>query len=288
MSWTAPRTWTAGEIVTASIMNSAVRDNLRYLKGLDGTVTLSDGLDLGANELTINSLEIIGTDGEVNKTVVEDHTHADAANCGTIDHGALTGLTDDDHTQYQKENLFTTAGDIAYATAASTWARLGIGTAGQILRTNAGATAPEWHTGVATREFFIPSGAAYTAQTLENEGDFAVVSLTAAGHCLYFSFKCPHDFTTLTHCKIIGIKTTTANIDWTATTDFATIGEACTTHSDSDTADDLAMTDTEIEEVDISAAFTGLAADDYVGCKFLLDAIDDGQYKVIGLVFKYT
>ncbi|MFH1067731.1 MAG: DUF3463 domain-containing protein, partial [bacterium] len=32
------------------------------------------------------------------------HTHADAANCGTVDHGATTGLTDDDHTQYLKED----------------------------------------------------------------------------------------------------------------------------------------------------------------------------------------
>lgn len=38
------------------------------------------------------------------------------------------------------------AGDIIQATGASTWARLGIGTALQVLRTNAGATAVEWAT----------------------------------------------------------------------------------------------------------------------------------------------
>ena len=36
MAWTAPRTYTTGEIVTAAILNTDVRDNLRYLKGLDG------------------------------------------------------------------------------------------------------------------------------------------------------------------------------------------------------------------------------------------------------------
>ena len=41
-------------------------------------------------------------------------------------------------------STLTTAGDIVYATGASTPARLGIGTALQVLRTNAGATAPEW------------------------------------------------------------------------------------------------------------------------------------------------
>jgi hypothetical protein len=41
-------------------------------------------------------------------------------------------------------DLITTAGDLLYGTAADTVARLGIGTAGQVLKVNAGATAPEW------------------------------------------------------------------------------------------------------------------------------------------------
>ena len=40
--------------------------------------------------------------------------------------------------------IVTTAGDIMYATASRVLARLAIGTAGQVLTTNAGATAPEW------------------------------------------------------------------------------------------------------------------------------------------------
>ena len=42
MAWSLPRDWVAGEIVTASIMNTHIRDNERYLKGLDGAVTLSN------------------------------------------------------------------------------------------------------------------------------------------------------------------------------------------------------------------------------------------------------
>jgi hypothetical protein len=41
-------------------------------------------------------------------------------------------------------DLITTAGDLLYGTAADTVARLGIGTAGQVLKVNSGATAPEW------------------------------------------------------------------------------------------------------------------------------------------------
>ena len=43
-------------------------------------------------------------------------------------------------------DLVTTAGDTLYATAADTLARLAIGTAGQVLQVNSGATAPEWAT----------------------------------------------------------------------------------------------------------------------------------------------
>ena len=73
------------------------------------------------------------------------HSHASDAEGGKLDHGAaLTGLTDDDHTQYVLESTLTTQGDLPYASGASTWTRLAKGTADQILRMNAGATAPEW------------------------------------------------------------------------------------------------------------------------------------------------
>lgn len=41
-------------------------------------------------------------------------------------------------------NPMTTTGDIIYSSSGSTPARLGIGTAGQVLKVNSGATAPEW------------------------------------------------------------------------------------------------------------------------------------------------
>ena len=43
-------------------------------------------------------------------------------------------------------NPGTTAGDIDYYTTSTAKARVGIGTAGQLLRVNSGATAPEWFT----------------------------------------------------------------------------------------------------------------------------------------------
>jgi hypothetical protein len=43
-------------------------------------------------------------------------------------------------------NPMTTTGDTIYSSSGSTPARLGIGTAGQVLQVNSGATAPEWVT----------------------------------------------------------------------------------------------------------------------------------------------
>lgn len=47
ISWTTPRDWTSGELVTAATMNAHVRDNLNYLKGNAGTVTIADNLIVG-------------------------------------------------------------------------------------------------------------------------------------------------------------------------------------------------------------------------------------------------
>ncbi len=53
---------------------------------------------------------------------------------------------------YWKNNFaalfpYAAIGDIAYASAVDTLARLGLGTAGQVLKVNSGATAPEWGDG---------------------------------------------------------------------------------------------------------------------------------------------
>jgi len=64
-------------------------------------------------------------------------------------------------------DVVTTAGDLIYATAADTVTRLGIGTAGQVLKVNSGATAPEW-----------AAAAAGGAYTLLNSGGTALSGAT--------------------------------------------------------------------------------------------------------------
>jgi hypothetical protein len=70
----------------------------------------------------------------------------------------------------------TTAGDLAYSSAtANTNTRLGIGTAGQVLTVNSGATAPEWAA--------LPAGGAYTLfSTTTLSGSNQVISSIAQTH----------------------------------------------------------------------------------------------------------
>lgn len=63
---------------------------------------------------------------------------------GVTDHGALTGLADDDHPQYVAKSLVDAAGDLLVGSAADTVARLPMGAALQTLRVNAGATGLEY------------------------------------------------------------------------------------------------------------------------------------------------
>ena len=68
-----------------------------------------------------------------------------------------------------------TAGDILYATGATTLAKLAKGTGSQTLKMNAGATAPEWATVAAASSDFTKI-AAYTAtsgSTIDIDGDFS-------------------------------------------------------------------------------------------------------------------
>ena len=44
MAFSVPRTWTVGEVVTGAQMNTELRDNLRYLKGLDGRTDLESAV----------------------------------------------------------------------------------------------------------------------------------------------------------------------------------------------------------------------------------------------------
>jgi hypothetical protein len=75
-------------------------------------------------------------------------------------------------------NPSTTLGDIEYRSAtANTNTRLALGTAGQVLTVNSGATAPQW----ATPAAIVPANATATVATYESTTSTTYTNLTTSG-----------------------------------------------------------------------------------------------------------
>lgn len=89
--------------------------------------------------------------------------------------GMVTYLTDTNQLRYyngtawlspdETTSLVTAAGDLVYGTASGAMTRLGIGTSGQVLKVNSGATAPEWGTIATSSITSLASGSLGTATT---------------------------------------------------------------------------------------------------------------------------
>jgi len=175
MGWTAPRTYTVGEIITKAILDAHVRDNLRYLKGLDGVPTIESGLTIdntdGDERLLLPLLStaecttVLNAEGEV---AFDEQTHQVKIYNGTavkaviseadVDDTPVNGATTvpvSSNWAYDFINTLTAQADIPYATAAGVWARLAKGTGGQYLTMNAGATAPEWSSAAPVPQYGI-------------------------------------------------------------------------------------------------------------------------------------
>jgi hypothetical protein len=310
MGWTSVRTWVTGEIVTASIMNSAVRDNLAYLKGVGQVPTIQSGLvidnSLGSEYLKLPLLStaecatVLAAEGQV---AHDEQTHRIKVHDGTavrslvstvdVDDAPVDSATTDpisSNWAYDHLNILTTAGDIVYATAARTWVGLPIGTAGQRLKVNAGATAPEWGVTGQTMQFFVAPSSYLAGSVLGSVGDFPIVLAADVNDMCFFAFKVPADYTTLTSVKISMIPAGTGTFDYTVTTDFGAAGEAYNANSDSLTADGIVSTNSQILELDVSASYTGIAANDLIGTAFTLDALGASttQLRIIGMDVKYT
>ncbi len=167
MTWTDPKVWTVGEIVTKATMDAQVKDNLRYLKGIDGVPTIESGLIIGTGlgteyiKLPLLTTAQIGTalatttgregfDSDVGRIKFYDGTAIRAVvSTADVDDVPVNGATTDpisSNWAFDYLNLVTATGDIRYATGTGVETRLPIGTPSQLLQTNASGTAPQWTT----------------------------------------------------------------------------------------------------------------------------------------------
>ena len=242
--------------------------------------------------LNTDKIENDSTDTLTNKTIDADGTGNSITNLATADTAtaAKTGVdtkfvtgtkgTSGNVSQWNVDGDLVGSG-IAFTTTAPTL-------------TSTDATAP---TSQAVQE-------AITAQLLTKEmwvlvaggdtvtsaydtalGDF-VVNSPDAGQNVYFNFKIPDNFTTLTSASVVMIPDATETIQYDLTSDYGQVGEAYTTHSESSlNVTDAGATASQLLEADVSAVLTFLTAGDYVGLKLNSDTT---QLRIIGLSLIYT
>lgn len=143
IGWTAPRTWVAGEVVTAALMQTHVRDQFRYLKGSDGTTDFDDSVrHVGtAHMLVINSVTSANRPTGTNAGLVYNTT---TNKFQKYEDGAWR--TDLGYASTINSHFSTSqaTGDIFYADGPTSIARLAAGGSGSVLQTNAATGAPSW------------------------------------------------------------------------------------------------------------------------------------------------
>lgn len=110
---------------------------------------------------------------------------------------------------------------------------------------------------------------------------------------LYWSTRIPSDFDTLTKAVVCCLTPSVGgSVRYNVATSFDAAGVAQGTTSDTIGSTDQGMTSLELAELDISAAFTGLAADDILGIKFEREGIHANDtindFEIYGILLEYT
>lgn len=131
-----------------------------------------------------------------------------------------------------------------------------------------------------------------------NLGDHPVVVLVDGGDTtIRFQLKVPPEFHSIVRADVIVVQTVTVgspDMQWSTTTDFGGIclNETYNEHSDAETDQTTAITQNDLECVDISGSLDGIVADDLVGITFIRrggeagDTVDADVY-YLGFRFQY-
>ena len=118
----------------ATPINTSIEKNLITLNNVD-TTSQNATLSCRADDVLGGMMHI---DNPVSDT---DNTTINSIGATSL---ITKGYGDATYATSASENPMTTQGDVIYGGSSGTPTRLGIGTAGQVLVTNSGATAPEW------------------------------------------------------------------------------------------------------------------------------------------------
>ncbi len=226
---------------------------------------------------------------------------------GGGDHGALTGLGDDDHPQYILNTLFdadtflyATLDDTPVATSPTNALAALSGHAGAEFLFNTqqvgGVVDPTANQQVATKKYvddndvdatkecwFPVTRADDMNQTMSLPGGY----INAAGERAWMPFYFPRDFGSVTEAVVLVNPLTTATHRFDLYSDYAANGEAYTTNSESDLNHDYSLIALQLYEIDVSGLLSTPVAGDYGGIRLHGDATNTPDALVIGLRIKY-
>ncbi len=184
-------------------------------------------------------------------------------------------------TQYDEiQAILTNRGDIFFRNA-TVLARLAKGTQNFYLRQ--GANDPEW--AAITKEMWITPTYGPAPSAI---GDFGAMRNFTVAEVAQFAFRVPSDFAALTSAEIIiipAVTEATANID--VNSDYAAVGEAYNTHSESEVAATYNIVTNQLFSIDISGVLSAIAANDLVGIKLQIGSTNYDLY-TLGISFKYS
>ena len=211
----------------------------------------------------------------------------------TLDHGVLTGLADDDHSQYYNATRHTKAIHDSLNIDA---AKLESSTKAQVRDHAPASHGVDKHTNV-TRKFFIPAMSGYTTGEVSLRGKVAVIHLDAdTDQVVNVTFKVPNDYAsggTISFLCTDGL-TANGNIIWDAELAHATDGEFYTINSSTDMSNTLTIDyGTKFRVISTTLSFTALSKEDFVSILFRRDAnnVNDdlpAPFAIVGFIFEYT
>ena len=139
MAWTAPKTWATGDLVTAALLNTHLKDNLLVLSTHTHSGAAGDGNDelSGVDSVVMDSISTPSAPSSSNQIVV----YAKTGRPYYRPNGGAETLLLNSHGD--SGDTVGTRGDVAFR-GASNWQRLGAGTSGAYLQTKGTGADPIW------------------------------------------------------------------------------------------------------------------------------------------------
>ena len=139
-------------------------------------VTVSSPLTGGGTSGSVSVGILSGTTSNLGAVQLSDSTSSTSTTLAATANAVKT--TYDLAAAAVPKSTVTTAGDVIYATGSGAVTRLGIGTAGQVLKVNSAATAPEWGTAGSSGKLLQVVNATYGTAAQSATSSWADTGLT--------------------------------------------------------------------------------------------------------------